>query len=157
MPTEAQLESRRAACRKWRANNPGKQAAATKRWAERNPEKLRDLRKRVNEKRTASGYSKAYAKQWRLRNPDSSLRVFRARTGIELSWDALEKLKSKQSGKCAICGRESKLCIDHCHKLNKVRGLLCRKCNAAIGLFNDNFSTILRASEYVRRAEFCIE
>ena len=44
-----------------------------------------------------------------------------------------------QNGKCLICKKEGgkskheKLCVDHCHKTDKVRGLLCMTCNTAIG------------------------
>lgn len=59
----------------------------------------------------------------------------------------------KQNGVCAICGRkettksgkpEPRLSVDHNHKTNKVRGLLCRKCNAEIGWFEMHTDKILK-------------
>jgi hypothetical protein len=54
-----------------------------------------------------------------------------------------------QGGACAICtgdnGERRDLAVDHCHKTQKVRGLLCDRCNQAIGLFKDN-PTLLRAA-----------
>jgi hypothetical protein len=43
-----------------------------------------------------------------------------------------------QSGKCAVesCRREVAV-VDHCHRTGRVRGLLCRGCNAAIGFVED--------------------
>jgi len=55
-----------------------------------------------------------------------------------------------QDGLCAICLTAKVTDIDHCHKTNKVRGLLCGKCNRAIGLFHDNADNIIRAGQYVR-------
>lgn len=50
----------------------------------------------------------------------------------------------KQNGGCAICGEKQntrhtqKLYVDHNHKTGKVRGLLCHKCNHAIGNADDD-------------------
>ncbi|MEV0445269.1 endonuclease VII domain-containing protein [Streptomyces spectabilis] len=39
-----------------------------------------------------------------------------------------------QEGRCAICGetRRQRLSVDHCHKTQIVRGLLCRMCNGRL-------------------------
>lgn len=62
-------------------------------------------------------------------------------------------LLEKQEGKCAICsllyGKE--LHIDHCHKTNKVRGLLCNKCNVALGFFEDNIEILQNAIKYLQK------
>lgn len=50
---------------------------------------------------------------------------------------------------CEICHKEEDLVIDHCHTTGKVRGLLCRQCNAGIGLLKDNIELIKRAWEYL--------
>ena len=39
--------------------------------------------------------------------------------------------------------------VDHCHTTGKIRGLLCRKCNTAIGLLNDNATVLRLAAEYL--------
>lgn len=61
-----------------------------------------------------------------------------------LSLEDVDQILFKQNHKCAICGKnlvETKRCIDHCHKTKKVRGILCYKCNTALGFveyFLDN-------------------
>jgi hypothetical protein len=49
-------------------------------------------------------------------------------------------LKNLLSSKeCTICGEiTNKLSVDHCHKTNKVRGILCQECNLGLGKFKDD-------------------
>jgi hypothetical protein len=57
-----------------------------------------------------------------------------------------------QDGKCAICGHKPKtLYVDHCHVHNTIRGLLCVKCNGALGLFGDNAARVKSAALYLER------
>jgi hypothetical protein len=56
-----------------------------------------------------------------------------------------------QNGKCKICAVTSEnLYIDHDHKSMEVRGLLCRDCNSALGLFRDNTEILENAIEYLK-------
>ena len=54
---------------------------------------------------------------------------------------------------CDICGKEESngfdLAVDHNHKTGKIRGLLCRKCNTGIGLFQDSTELLAKAIEYL--------
>ena len=68
-------------------------------------------------------------------------------------------LKTKQNNCCAICGKEEvvknqwgqqELCVDHNHKTNKNRGLLCSKCNCMLGNAEENVDTLLNAIKYLR-------
>ena len=57
-----------------------------------------------------------------------------------------------QDYKCAICGKEitdQEPHIDHDHNTGKVRGLLCGKCNTALGLFGDDPSLLNKAVQYL--------
>jgi hypothetical protein len=73
-----------------------------------------------------------------------------AQYGITL--EEYNRLFVVQNGQCAICGnpQEKSLDVDHCHKTNKVRGLLCRKCNLGIGFMQDNPEICKKASEYLK-------
>jgi hypothetical protein len=59
-------------------------------------------------------------------------------------------LVASQGGKCAICQRPSKLCLDHSHTTNEVRGLLCRSCNRLLGRINDNVELLEKTVQYLR-------
>jgi hypothetical protein len=50
---------------------------------------------------------------------------------------------------CQICGSIKRLCIDHDHKTNMVRGILCSTCNTGIGMFKDNLNLVFIASKYL--------
>jgi len=65
-------------------------------------------------------------------------------------------LVKKQDGKCAICGLQpsnenkyNQFYIDHNHTTGKIRGLLCNKCNFAIGHFNDSIDILKNAIKYL--------
>ncbi len=42
------------------------------------------------------------------------------------------------------------LYVDHCHQTKTIRGLLCHKCNIALGHMNDNPEQLERAATYLR-------
>lgn len=70
-----------------------------------------------------------------------------------------ELLLTLQKNKCAICkneetakhqnGKIKRLSIDHKHENGKVRGLLCGKCNTAIGLLGDSIKLLKSAIKYL--------
>jgi len=58
---------------------------------------------------------------------------------------------SSQGGTCAICKRSQtkRLHVDHDHSTGAVRGLLCRACNTAIGMFEDDTERLRNAITYL--------
>lgn len=69
-----------------------------------------------------------------------------------------EDIFNRQQGKCGICTvslvlderNENSACVDHCHSSNKIRGLLCRVCNRALGQLGDNEEGVLKVLNYLR-------
>ena len=59
-------------------------------------------------------------------------------------------LFKKQKGRCLICNSKGKLVVDHCHKTNVVRGLLCLMCNHGLGRFKDNIVFLQNAINYLK-------
>lgn len=79
-------------------------------------------------------------------------RRFRTYGITEAQYDAMFE---RQGYRCGICltdtpGRKG-WAIDHCHDSGVVRGVLCSKCNSAIGLLQDDPAVIMRAALYVER------
>lgn len=66
-----------------------------------------------------------------------------------LTTEGYDKLLEDSGGQCAICGKAAELVVDHDHVSGKVRGLLCRKCNVAIGSLGDSPETLRRAFAYL--------
>lgn len=54
---------------------------------------------------------------------------------------------------CEICrlpfGPDRRVHIDHDHATGRVRGTLCRSCNTALGLVNDDAAILASAIEYL--------
>ena len=63
-------------------------------------------------------------------------------------------MKESQKGKCKICNKSEEelneaLYIDHCHISGKVRHLLCRFCNSALGFAKDDPTIIQNMLNYI--------
>jgi hypothetical protein len=65
-----------------------------------------------------------------------------------------QKMLKKQKNNCGICGKPKcklkSLSVDHDHKTGVVRGLLCFKCNFALGLFQDSPKILKKAIRYLK-------
>lgn len=67
--------------------------------------------------------------------------------------DQYMRMLGEQGGKCAICTKdmhEKEIHVDHCHSTHIVRGLLCSRCNQAIGLLDDDPEKIRMAEKYIK-------
>lgn len=76
----------------------------------------------------------------------------RTRFGITL--EIYERLLALQDGGCGICGEPPTrrfLDVDHKHGTELIRGLLCSRCNMAIGLFGDDPLVCRRLVIYLER------
>jgi hypothetical protein len=78
--------------------------------------------------------------------------------GIDLA--KYQEMLLAQNGVCAICfkpetsvvnGKIKPLAVDHCHNSEKIRGLLCARCNQAVGLFGEDVNVLSNAIEYLRK------
>jgi hypothetical protein len=64
-----------------------------------------------------------------------------------------DKLKEKQRHKCKICSRYEDLYVDHDHDAGHIRGLLCHKCNSALGFLQDDIARAFKAIWYLIRTK----
>jgi Recombination endonuclease VII len=68
-----------------------------------------------------------------------------------LTLEGFDALLESQGGGCAICGRPDVDNVDHDHATGRVRGILCFKCNVAIGLIDEDSDRARAAGEYLDR------
>lgn len=84
------------------------------------------------------------------------------RKRFNLSFEDFNRLFEKQNGVCAICGQKEaiinkntkepiSLSVDHCHNTKQIRGLLCSRCNTALGSFNDSTELLKKAIHYLEK------
>ena len=71
----------------------------------------------------------------------------KARYGITA--DEADRMLAEQAGLCAICREAPAAHIDHDHKTERVRGMLCFNCNQALGNFRDRRDLMLAAVAYL--------
>lgn len=105
----------------------------------------------------------AAARQWFRDHPERQFAARRAsslRTFYRMTVEEYDTLLAAQGYVCAICGQDEPaahgrtgkkflLSVDHDHTTGRVRGLLCQKCNRAIGMLGDNPALLQRAIDYL--------
>jgi hypothetical protein len=106
----------------------------------------------------------AARKQWWAQNGERHNK--RRRTAhmqkLGVSIDKYDEVFEQQDGNCAICrqpetamlkGKLKRLAVDHDHVTGVVRGLLCARCNRALGGFRDDAQLLQRAISYLEQVD----
>lgn len=118
--------------------DPEKVKARVRQWQQENRERYRESQRRIKQ-----------SPEGRRREREGHLR---RKYGItQADYDAL---LIEQGGGCAICGRKPSkisLHVDHEHGSNAVRGILCFRCNNALGDLGDSPAQLQRAVAYLTR------
>jgi len=113
-----------------------------KKWREDNKEKLASI-----------------DKNWR----SLPVNILKTREGrilktYNISLEELSEMIDSQRGCCKICGKSlidpdsnRNYDIDHNHETGKVRGLLCTKCNTALGLMFEDIKALEAMITYIKQ------
>jgi hypothetical protein len=113
---------------------------ATKMGRAKNPQKYRDC-----------------ARRWQLDHPEQFALSQRNRSlsrlyGINV--EDFDLIFESQGKECAICGEKESggrgWQVDHDHASGELRGILCHRCNLALGNFCDNVDVIENAVAYLK-------
>ena len=121
---------------------------------------LDDFVKRSNRTSGRQPYCKeCHNKKTRDKYCSNKMKDYDLKKQYGITLEDYEELFKQQKGCCKICDRhiselnqkhKKNLCVDHCHKTGKIRGLLCDKCNRGLGLFCDDKSLLLKAINYLK-------
>lgn len=104
----------------------------------------------------ATAWNKAHPDQWHFYQRKSQwkkLGIINER-GDCFSHVDYDRHYQIQQGKCLGCGLHQtelkrRLCVDHDHKTGKFRGLLCDRCNSALGQAKDLSSVLRKLADYL--------
>jgi hypothetical protein len=143
----------------WHADCKECRNQKTKAWKQENPDRVRGHEKSRN-RNWAAELANARA---RRATPEGrrKLRNWRLKKDHGITLDEYEQMVSDQGGVCKICRRpprggrthhDQMLHVDHDHATGRIRGLLCRHCNVAIGFFDEDVEIITAAIRYIQQS-----
>ena len=85
------------------------------------------------------------------RRPHARRKWLKANYGLTV--EDFDNMLTAQDNKCGACGDtfvdQKSTHVDHCHSTGKIRGLLCRDCNIALGLLKDDPERIQGLKNYI--------
>jgi hypothetical protein len=102
---------------------------------------------------------KRKVREWWHANPEK--RKAQRLREFGLSLEDYQVILERQGGACAICGHSDLTnplffpVVDHCHRTNLVRGLLCANCNHLLGKAKDSPERLRRAADYLETNGLC--
>ena len=133
-------EKRLAIQKKWRVTHKDEINAKARQWAKDNPEKQKEITKRKRER-----------PQYKTLRRDAKLKKV-----YGISIEQFDAMAVAQGYKCGACGTDKpggagSWHVDHCHKSDVVRGLLCWKCNVTLGLVGDDPGLLQGLMNYLRK------
>jgi len=117
--------------------NRERDIARVKKWQQENRDRLNEYRRKHRQRPEVKRRERAGH--------------LRRKFGITL--DDYDRRLAEQGGGCAVCGNPPRddisLHVDHEHQTGRIRGLLCFRCNNALGDLGDDPDVLIRAASYV--------
>jgi hypothetical protein len=121
--------------KRWYAENREREIARVLAWQRENPEMVAARMEAFRE----AGKKKVSDRKSHLKR----------KYGLTL--EEFHAMLAAQGGGCAICGRPGVDQVDHDHRSGRVRGILCFRCNVALGQLDDDPDRLLAAIAYLDR------
>jgi hypothetical protein len=121
--------------KRWYLSNREREIARVRSWQRANPDRVKASRDRNRERR------------------NQQMREIHLRNKFALTVQEYDWILDAQGGVCALCGCQPtpgiSLHVDHDHGTGEIRGLLCVRCNNALGLFREDPDLLCSAARYV--------
>lgn len=142
--------------KKWRQENVERFSELSKKSYQKNKHKHVKYKKKYYVENKDS--IKTYRKKFHLKYPEKT-KDYNLRAIYKITLKDYKSLLKKQNYKCAICSMTNSkskikygkpLEVDHSHKTNRIRGLLCSGCNSGLGRFKDNVKRLNNAIKYLK-------
>jgi hypothetical protein len=124
--------------REWYAKNRRREIERVIAWQRDNPERYAERQRQYK----ASGKKSIADRKSHLKRT------------YGLTPEQYDEMLAFQGGVCAICREKPgalSLHVDHDHTTGAVRGLLCVRCNNALGLFKESHDLFAAAADYLER------
>lgn len=130
-----------------RMEHPELDRENSRKWALDNPEKKKEANK---------NYRTKNKERYKIKQYENKMKIRWNKFGF--TSDDYNYMFDQQHGRCAICGKHqseftNRFHIDHNHKTDRIRGLLCFRCNVGIGFFNDDIDNLKKAIAYLNEDE----
>lgn len=123
-------------------------------------------------KQCEANYNKEYLKNWVIKNRNKSNTIktkyqksskgkinskySKIKSRYGLTKEEYDRLIISTGNICSLCNNEfinNKYCVDHCHSTGKIRGIICDRCNKALGLVKDSKTTLMNMLNYLESNE----
>lgn len=91
------------------------------------------------------------SREWKRNNKEKHY-LNKLKEKFKMTPEQHKTLLDSHFNRCGICGKQEssrRLSVDHCHKTNVVRGILCRRCNLGISYFDDDINLFKSAMTYL--------
>lgn len=146
-------DKRKEIYKKYRSKNESKVRNYAREYYKNNKDRIDAYRKANKDKHNAR------CKIWRDKNKEKMKNVYKKSNLLRkngLTVEQYNNLKILQNNLCAICGINEpggmgRWHVDHCHVKNKIRGLLCSRCNTMLGLSRESITILNNAIDYLNK------
>lgn len=108
--------------------------------------------KETTDKQAVRAAGRRYRARQLAADPDFDRRL-NIRRLYGMSLEEFDGMLKQQGGGCAVCQGpplgKGQFHVDHCHDSNRIRGLLCHKCNVALGMVQDDIEHLRKLIAYL--------
>ena len=133
--------------------NKEKKIRYQKEYRLKNQEQIKRKKREKYLKNKANGNYRDYYLKTRFRKKENHMLK-----NYNINLKEYNIILEKQNNRCVICKKSFdtmvKPCVDHNHLTNKVREILCSKCNTALGFLNEDLQIVNNLYNYIKKHNY---